>query len=46
MTDYRKLCIDLFGTDDPKKLKAIAQKAASKGEEYTFSADEEVWVYV
>ena len=31
MIDYRKLCIDLFGTDDPEKLKAIAQKAASKG---------------
>ena len=25
-TDYRKLCIELFGTDDVKKLKKAAQK--------------------
>jgi len=43
MTDYRKLCIDLFGTDDPEKLKAIAQKAASNrnaGRSRKFTDDE------
>ena len=25
--DYRKLCVELFGTDDVEKLKKIAQKA-------------------
>ena len=29
MTDYRKLCIELFGTDDVDKLKAIAYKKHS-----------------
>lgn len=29
MTDYRKLCIELFGTDDVDKLKAIASKKHS-----------------
>ncbi len=29
MTDYRKLCIELFGTDDVDKLRAIAGKKHS-----------------
>lgn len=27
--DYRKLCVDIFGTDSPEKLKEFAKKAAS-----------------
>ena len=29
MIDYRKLCIELFGTDDVEKLKKIANKKKS-----------------
>lgn len=29
MTDYRKLCIELFGTDDVDKIRAIASKKHS-----------------
>ena len=29
MMDYRKLCIDVFGTDSPEKLREIEKKAAS-----------------
>ena len=29
-TDYQKLCLDLFGTDDVKELKEISQKLSKK----------------
>lgn len=29
MTDYKKLCLELFGTDDEKELRAIAGKLCS-----------------
>lgn len=29
-TDYRKLCLDLFGTDDEDTLRAISEKARAK----------------
>ena len=28
-TDYRKLCIELFGTDDVAELKKIAEKVST-----------------
>ena len=30
MTDYRKLCVELFGTDDEYKLRVIAERISTK----------------
>ncbi len=40
MTDYRQLCIDLFGTDDVEKLKEIANKKSCAGRKKSLSKDE------
>lgn len=39
MTDYRELCIELFGTDDVDKLRAIANKKASGRKKQLSEAD-------
>ena len=44
-TDYRKLCVELFGTDDVEQLRDIADKAARKnprgaGRKKRFSEEE------
>lgn len=40
MTDYRQLCIDLFGTDDVEKLKKIANKKSSVGRKKSLNKEE------
>ena len=44
-TDYRKLCVELFGTDDVAELRNIAQtvnqkNARNAGRKKKFTADE------